>query len=92
MLKINSSDIDYQQSLKKLANTMRNPALIHQIQDKLTAIPHTDFFSMCIRQSSKVSLNQCIKELYEQWCDIPEKIEGYVGKDTMLLIKEFLNK
>lgn len=72
-----------------LNQLLRNPGLIHRIQDNLTAITDTGFVGISIKQMAKDDIKGCIKMIIDQYRDNPKVITKIVGKETLKLIEEF---
>ena len=82
MTKVNLSQYD----LKKL---LRNPGLIHKIQDNLVDLKGDSLFANAIRAGAISNPQEAIKMIREQYNDNPKLVAEIVGVETMKLIFEF---
>ena len=69
-----------QYDLNKL---LRNPALIHQIQDALLTLKDESLFAQSLRDNAKDKPGECVKMIVDQYRDNPPMIIKIVGKDTL---------
>lgn len=82
MKNINLSQYD----LKKL---LRNPALIHKIQDNLVDLKGDSLFANAIRAGAISNPQGAIKMIADQYRDNPKLVVEIVGKETMEMIFEY---
>lgn len=75
-----------------LSQLLRNPGLVHSIQDALIAIPDLGFLSNTIKEGAKSNIEECIKMIVSQYGDNPQMITRIVGKKTLEMIEEFTGK
>lgn len=72
-----------------LNKLLRNPALIHRIQDNLLALKDDSLFADALRKGAKDTPDSCVKTIISQFRDNPPMITRIVGKETLKLIEEF---
>lgn len=72
-----------------LNQLLRNPGLIHKIQDNLMDITDTGFLGISIKQIAKDDIKGCIKMIIDQYWDNPKVMTKIVGRETLNLIEEF---
>lgn len=72
-----------------LNELLRNPGLVHKIQDNLMSITDTGFVAISIRQIAKDDIKGCIKMVIDQYRDNPKVMTRIVGTETLKLIEEF---
>jgi hypothetical protein len=75
-----------QYDLNKL---LRNPMLIHRIQDNLLALKDESIFAQSLRDHAKNSPQECVKMIIDQYKDNPPLVTKIVGKETLNLIEEY---
>lgn len=73
-----------------LNKLLRNPALIHRIQDNLMALQGEGVFSQTLRDNARDKPRMCIKMIAEQYQTNEREIIEIVGKPTIELIQEYL--
>lgn len=72
-----------------LNELLRNPGLVHKIQDNLMSITDTGFVAISIKQIAKDDIKGCIKMIVDQYRDNPPMMIKIVGKETLKMIEEF---
>lgn len=82
----NNPKIDYGKALNKL----RNPALIHKIQDKLNSLEGKDPLEVAIRNMAVSNPNKAIMFCYDSHKENPLMIDEMLGKETITDIYEYL--
>jgi nitrogen regulatory protein PII-like uncharacterized protein len=73
----------------KLSQLLRNPAIIHLIQDNLQAIKEGGVLGEAYRNGATNNLNQCIKQIISDYRDNPKLVTEIVGINTLEMIEEF---
>lgn len=68
---------------------LRNPALIHQIQDRLTAITEGGILGAAIQKGARDNIQGTIRMIVSQYRDNPKLLTEIVGAETLALIEEF---
>lgn len=74
-----------------LNKLLRNPGLIHRIQDNLLALKDDSLFADALRKGAKDTPDSCVKTIISQYRDNPQMIAKIVGKETLKLIEEYEN-
>lgn len=72
-----------------LNQLLRNPGLVHSIQDALMKIEGDGAFTKIIREGAWTDINECIKMIVAQYPHNPKMIIKIVGKKTLEMIEEF---
>jgi threonine dehydrogenase-like Zn-dependent dehydrogenase len=72
-----------------LTQLLRNPGLIHKIQDNLMTIKNESIIGGAIREIAKDDIKACIKMIVSQYYDNPKVMTEIVGRDTLNFIEEF---
>lgn len=72
-----------------LNQLLRNPFLIHRIQDALLALKQDSLFAQSLRDNAKDKPDQCVKMIVDQYRDNPPMITKMIGKETLKLIEEY---
>jgi len=75
-----------------LKQILRNPALIHTIQDALGGLQGDDLLSMAIRRGATDDLAECLKMIVGGYEDNPSMLTEIVGIETLRQIEEYLGK
>lgn len=73
-----------------LKQVLRNPGLIHQIQDNLCAMKGDGLLTSSLREGARTNIREAIKTIVDQYPVNPSYIKNVVGEDTLKLIEEFL--
>lgn len=71
-----------------LNKVLRNPGLIHRIQDGLMELKGEDMVSLAFKRGAKNNIKQCIKSVVSAYHDNSEMILGIVGEKIMNWIWE----
>lgn len=72
-----------------LNKLLRNPGLIHKIQDNLLALKHDSLFAEALIMGAKDTPKKCVQMIIDQYPNDPKLILEIVGKDTLKLIEEY---
>ena len=76
-----------QYDLKQL---LRDPSLIHRIEDKIADLKGDSLFVMSIRASgSYKNTRQAMNEIIDQYRDNPKLTTQLIGRDLLDMIEEF---
>lgn len=83
---MDKSKIDLGKSFEKM---MRDPSLIHKIQDNLIALRSNSIMGLSIRKSAVENIQGCIDSIINAYSDNPYSVSQLVGEPTMKMIEEF---
>lgn len=84
---MNKNSIDLRKyDLKQL---LRDPSLIHKIQDALMEIKGEGLLHMAIREGAKKDIKETIRTVIHTYRDNPRLAIEVVGKKTLEMIEEF---
>ena len=72
-----------------LNQLLRDPSLVHKIQDALMEIKGDGLFTKTIREGAKTDIKECIRMLVQQYGCNPSEIKRIVGVETLAMIEEF---
>lgn len=72
-----------------LKTMLRNPGLIHSIQDNLIELKGDSLMAEAIRNGAKKNIKSCIEMIVSQAKDNYPLMERIVGKENMELINEY---
>lgn len=72
-----------------LNKLLRNPGLIHNIQDSLMGIKGDGLFTKTIREGAKKDIKECIRMIVQQYGCNAAEIKRIVGRETLDMIDEF---
>lgn len=73
-----------------LNKVLRNPGLIHSIQDNLMGIKEGGILGEAIRKAAKDTPNAAVKLVVECYRDNPRLMKELVGTKTLSDIEEYL--
>lgn len=87
----NLKGINMQASLDKLSNDLRNPMLIHKIEDALKLLPTNNFFCMAIKFNiGQYGFEEAINNIIDaHQHDNKQAVEASIGIETWNWIKEY---
>ncbi len=86
------SPINYGKSLDSLNRELRNPMLVHKIQDAILAIESESILAISFKKSAKENIGGCIASVYTAYEDNSFLICQLLGKEIINLISEFTGK
>ncbi len=72
-----------------LNKLLRNPSLIHQIQDSLEELREDDLIITAIKRGAKENIVKCIEMIISQYKRNPKLMTDIIGTPTLQLIAEF---
>ncbi len=75
-----------------LNRVLRNPMLIHVIQDELEALQGQSIMAAAIRWGAVDSLQDCLKMIVGQYRENPRLMTGIMGIDLLRKIEEYRGK
>lgn len=73
-----------------LKTLLRNPGLIHRIQDNFAANTHPGIFGQTLRDNAVSDIGGCIRMVADQYQDNSKLVTEVVGRETIKLMCEYL--
>lgn len=72
-----------------LNQLLRDPSLIHKIQDNLMKLNGEGMWIAGIRELANTNVKTCIKYIIEQYYAAPKNVKELIGRETLDLIEQF---